>query len=144
MPLEPFDVLYPEVAKVETRVCETPDFAEIGLSTLHFLREFYCTEQDCDCRRVLVQFLPRDGPSHVAASINFGWEKAGYYRKWSRDPDLWRQMAGATLEPFGEQGPKSKLFLKVFNQIIEDRTLVAAFRRHYSMVKAGLDPELLR
>jgi hypothetical protein len=142
MPLEPFDQLYPDVARAEMRVCDTPGFAEIGLSTLHFLREFYCTDSDCDCRRVVVQFLPRDGPFHVAASINFGWEKEKYYRTWSRHTDLWREMAGATLDPLLEQGPKKALFLKAFKQIIEDRTLVAAFRRHYALVKAGLESEL--
>jgi hypothetical protein len=29
----------------------------------------------------------------------------------------------------------------VFNEIIQDRTLVAAFRRHYAQVKASLEPD---
>ena len=137
--LEPFDQLYPAVARAEMRVCESFGLAGLGLSTVHFLREFYCPEPDCDCRRVLVQFLPSDGPSRVAASINFGWEKAKYYRKWSSDPELWREMAGATLEPFAEQGPNGQLFLKIFKKVIEDRTIVASFRRHYALVKRGLE-----
>jgi hypothetical protein len=141
MPLEPLDQICPDIARAEMRICDSPGLAKLGLCDTYFLREFYCTEQDCDCRRVLVQFLARDGPYHVAASVNFGWEKAKYYRKWSRDPELWREMAGATLEPFAEQGPKAELFLNVFNHIIDDRTLVASFRRHYALVKAGLEPQ---
>ena len=106
MPLEPFDQLYPEIARLEMRVCESPGLAELNLHKAYLLREFYCTEPDCDCRRVVVQFVPQDGPLQVAASINFGWERAKYYRKWSSDPELWREMSGATLERFAEQGPK--------------------------------------
>jgi hypothetical protein len=140
MPLEPFDQLCPEIAGAETRICEAPGLLKLGLPRDYFLREFYCTESGCDCRRVLVQFLATEGAPGVAASINFGWEKAKYYRKWGSDPELWREMAGASLERFAEQGPHARRFLPVFNEIIQDRTLVAAFRRHYAQVKASLEP----
>ena len=61
MALEPFDVICPEIARAEMRVCETPGAAHLGLATKYFLREFYCTDAGCDCRRVLVEFLPCDG-----------------------------------------------------------------------------------
>jgi hypothetical protein len=130
----------------EVRVCETPGLASLGLPTKYFLREFYCTETGCDCRRVLVQFLPDDKSGQVAASINYGWEKAKFYKKWSHDPELWREMAGATLEPFAEQGPHADTFLLIFNKIIADHAIVADFRRHYKLVKAATDipPALLR
>ncbi len=139
MPLEPFDLICHDVAMAEMRVCETPGLASLGLPTRHLLREFYCTESGCDCRRVLVQFMPDGQWPQVAASVNYGWEKAKFYKKWSSDPELWREMAGATLEPFAEQGPHADKFLLIFKQIIEDRTLVAAFRRHYQLVKEITD-----
>jgi hypothetical protein len=139
MPLEPFDLICHDVAMAEVRVCETPGLASLGLPTKYFLREYYCTESGCDCRRVLVQFLPDDNLGHVAASINYGWEKAKFYKRWSSDPELWREMAGATLERWGEQGPHADKFLLIFKKIIEDRTLVAAFRRHYELVKEVTD-----
>jgi len=139
MPLEPFDLICHDVAMAEVRVCETPDLASLGLPTKNFLREFYCTDSGCDCRRVLVQFRPAGQVPQVAASINYGWEKAGFYKKWSSDPDLWREMAGATLERWAEQGPHADKFLLIFKQIIEDRTVVAAFRRHYRLVKEITD-----
>ncbi|MBU6402286.1 MAG: hypothetical protein KGS61_18360 [Verrucomicrobia bacterium] len=141
MPLEPFDQICPAIACAELRVCTVP-IPELGVPTGdYFLREFYCTEPGCDCRRVLIQFLPKDGPAQPAATINFGWEKAKYYRKWSSDPDLWREMAGATLERFAEQGPHKANFLVIFKHIIQDRTLVAAFRRHYRLVKDLIEGE---
>jgi hypothetical protein len=77
---------------------------------------------------------------HEAATINFGWERAKYYRKWSSDPELWREIAGATLEPLAEQGPEAKRFLAIFKHIIQDRMLVALFRRHYAQVKDAVRP----
>ena len=139
MPLEPFDLVCHDVAMAEVRVCETPGLASLGLPTKHFLREFYCTESGCDCRRVLVQFMPAGQLPQVAASINYGWEKAGFYKKWSSDPDLWREMAGAKLERWAEQGPHADKFLLIFKHIIKDRTVVAAFRRHYRLVKEITD-----
>ncbi len=135
MPLEPFDVLCHETALAEMRVCEAPGLASLGLPTRYFLREWYCTESGCDCRRVLVQFMPDGDLGQPAASINYGWEKAKFYRKWSHDPDLWREMAGATLERWAEQGPHADKFLLIFKKMVEDHTIVAAFREHYKLVK---------
>jgi hypothetical protein len=140
MPLEPFDQICPEIARAEMRVCTVPTSGLGVPAGEYFLREFYCNESGCDCRRVMVQFLPTDGSVHVAASINFGWEKAKYYRKWSSDPELWREMSGAILEPLAEQGPHKRRFLLIFNHLIKDRTLVAVFRRHYAQAKAALKP----
>ncbi len=140
MPLEPFDLICHDTAMAELRVCEAPGFAALGLPTEYFLREYYCTDAGCDCRRVLVQFMPVDKSAQNAASINYGWEKAKFYKKWSSDPDLWREMAGATLEPFADQGPHADKFLLLFEKIIEDRRIVASFRRHYTLVKEITDP----
>ena len=139
MPLEPFDVICHDVARAEMRVCEVPGSASSRLGGKYFLREFYCTEPGCDCRRVLVQFMKDTEPGRVAASINYGWGRAKFYKKWSRDPVLWREMAGATLEPLAEQGPHANELLKIFSRIIQDRQLVAAFRRHYALVKKIID-----
>jgi hypothetical protein len=140
MPLQPFDLICPETAAKELRICTVPT-SEAGVPAGdYFLREFYCNEHGCDCRRVLVQFIPKQKEWEVAASINFGWERPRFYRKWSSDPDLWREMAGATLEPFAEQGPHSLHFLAMFEHISRDPALVAVFRRHYLLVKQTLEP----
>ena len=141
MPMEPFDELHRVIALSEMRVCEAPHLLERALPTKYFLREWYCTEPDCDCRRVLVQFLGDAPDAGIAASINFGWEKPSYYKTWSSFPDLWQEMAGATLEPFAEQGPDAELFLLIFQtKIMSDPEIVAAFRRHYQLVKDNLKP----
>ncbi len=135
MPLEPFDVICHDTALAEMRVCEAPGLASLDLPTKYFLREWYCTESGCDCRRVLVQFMPDAAMAPIGASINYGWEKAKFYKKWSHVPGLWREMAGATLERWAEQGPHADKFLLIFKKIIEDHNIVATFRRHYRLVK---------
>ena len=139
MPLKPFDLICHDIAMAETRLCKAPGFASLGLPTEYFLREFYCTESGCDCRRVLVQFMPDGQLPQVAASINYGWEKAKFYKKWCCDPELGREMAGATLEPFAEQGPHADKFLLIFQELAKDHALVAVFRRHYQLVKKATD-----
>ncbi len=61
-----------DAAMAEMRVCETPGLASLRLPTRYFLREWYCTESGCDCRRMLVQFMPDDSGGQIAASINYG------------------------------------------------------------------------
>ena len=139
MPFEPFDLICHDIAMAGARLCGAPGLASLGLPTEYFLREFYCTESGCDCRRVLVQFMPDGQLPQVAASINYGWEKAKFYKKWCCDPELGREMAGATLEPFAEQGPHADKFLLIFQELVKDHALVAAFRRHYQLVKKATD-----
>jgi hypothetical protein len=141
MGLVPFDQIYPDVARAEARVCRLP-VAGAGEPAGDFLlREFYCVEPGCDCRRVLVMFMPHGKPDRVAAAtINFGWELPRYYREWSSDPELWREMAGATLERWAKQGPHAKRFLLVFMKLVQDKTLVALFQKHYQLVKEKIEP----
>jgi hypothetical protein len=140
MPLEPFDIICPAVANQEqASVTVTAQTFGVPLGR-HGLREYYCTELDCDCRRVLVHFFrPEHGlQSPVLAAINFGWEAPRYYRKWSRSPDLWREMAGATLEAFSEQGPDAESFLALFKNTAKQPGFVAGFKRHYALLKIML------
>jgi len=73
MPLEPFDIICHDIAMNEVRVCETPGLASLGLPTAYFLREFYCTESGCDCRRVLVQVVPDIPPAPPGKAGDLLW-----------------------------------------------------------------------
>ena len=137
MPLEAFDQICPDVAGAEQLSCvvSTPTF-RVPLGP-YVMREFYCTELKCDCRRVLVQFFRSDNGlrPRVLAAVNFGWEPPAYYRKWSKVPGMWREMAGATLERLSEQGPDAKSFLALFKNSAQQPAFVDGFRRHYALVK---------
>ena len=139
MPLEAFDWVCPDIARAETQVCTVPAPGLPGVPPGNYvLREFYCTEPECDCRRLLVQFLPLRGRTKIAASINYGWEKPSFYEGWSGDARMSREMARATLEPLAEQGPHARPFLQLFEQAIKNPAVVERFRGHYRMVKAAL------
>jgi hypothetical protein len=143
MALEAFDHMFRDVARAEARVVKVPT-ETLGVPPgKYLLREYYCNLADCDCRRVVVAMVDfGDDSKGTVATINFGWEKAGYYRKWSDEPELWRKMAGASLEPDTEQGPHARRFLEIFKHLVKDHTLVAVFRRHYRMVKERAELEI--
>lgn len=68
----PFDVRFPKLAAVECRtICpfNNPQRPE----GTFILREFYCTEPDCDCRRVLLQVHWTER-REVSATINCAFE----------------------------------------------------------------------
>jgi hypothetical protein len=135
--MQAFDQVCPEIAEREARLCDVTS-SETGVPVgTYIFREFYCTDSGCDCRRVLVEFHPWPLPRPIKslASINYGWEKPAYYRKWSSVPDMWREMSGPTLERFANQGPLAEQFLGVFKNVIKDDELVAYFQRHYRAVK---------
>jgi hypothetical protein len=136
MSLESFDHIFRDVARAEARICQVPT-GKLGVPHgKYLLREYYCNLAACDCRRVVVQWLDFEDDSNGAvATVNYGWERAGYYRKWSRDAERWRKMAGVSLEPETVQGPYARGFLELFNRLVKDHKLVAVFRRHYRMVK---------
>jgi hypothetical protein len=136
MSLEAFDHIFRDVARAEARIVDVPH-DKLGVPRgKYLLREYYCNLPDCDCRRVVVALIEFGKDSgDTVATINFGWERAGYYRKWSPEPDLWRNMVGASLERDTEQGPHARRFLELFKHLVKDHLLVAVFRRHYRMVK---------
>jgi len=141
MPLEAFDAICPEIARQEQACCVVATLTFGVPPGRYVLREFYCTEFDCDCRRVLIHFFRSDNgrlsPAPLAV-INFGWEKPRYYRKWCRVPDLWREMAGATLEAFANQGPDAEGFLALFQDSARQPAFAGNFQRHYFRVKEML------
>ncbi len=135
---EPFDVICPDIALLEQLV-ELYRFRSVfGIPAwpLRAAREFYCTEPVVIVMRS-VQFFRSDNElePQVLASVNFGWERPRFYRKWSSDPELWREMAGPTLERFSEQGPDAESFLALFKDSAKQPAFVDGFRRHYALVK---------
>jgi hypothetical protein len=114
--------------------------------------ESYCADRGCDCRRVLVAVFDVERRKQVA-TINHGFEP----------PKPPHEDEGQTfLDPLNPQSPWSKLFLEIFQRMIEDPDDDFGPRlvRHYDLWKSavndplhpgqaalrqgGGDPELLR
>lgn len=107
------------------------------LDTGEVLRaEFYCPEVGCDCRRVVISVVAEPG-DNVVATLNYGWERASFYRRWSPGDPLAAQMAGVFLEPSGRQSKHAEFFLRFFcDFVLPDPRFKARLRRHYRLFKA--------
>jgi hypothetical protein len=98
--------------------------------------EFYCDEDDCDCRRVILQVHREDIPEKVWATINYGWESAEYYRNWLGGGELARGLASVCLEPFGSQSEFAEELLDYFvKYLLTNEAYVSRLKRHYTELK---------
>jgi ribulose-5-phosphate 4-epimerase/fuculose-1-phosphate aldolase len=69
-----FDRIFHDVAKNESRALQVFDRPEVPTG-MYVLREFYCNEPDCDCRRVILHVHSVEA-KRVVASINYAFEPA--------------------------------------------------------------------
>lgn len=144
----PFHLLFPDLAARETRCVhvgrsEDPDTeARLPADEYAFL-EFYCTEPDCDCRRVFFQVVRKGEPERVLASIEYGWEKESFYRNQRGDESEARQTVRGRLDPISEQSEFAEGFLAIFRQMVVDVPFNLRLRRHYRMFReeAARHPE---
>lgn len=77
----PFFEEFPEVAKEETRHINVLNEDGKLPKGRYLLIELFCTDPECDCRRVFlnVRHVERE---QLMAVIAYGWEDQQYYREW--------------------------------------------------------------
>jgi hypothetical protein len=122
----PFDAVFPEVAERETRAFLVHDRDDLPLGT-YLLREFYCHDPECDCRRVLLQVHHAEG-NRIAASINYGFEQAK--PPFDDEPQI-------MLDPLNPQSKHADALLGMFEEVIaNDRAYRDRLVRHYTIWKA--------
>jgi hypothetical protein len=134
----PFYSRLPELASRETRgVIIPPD--QFGVPAGHYaFVEFYCEEEDCDCRRVLLQVWKGDRPGVVLATINYGWESLAFYEKWTGRRDDARDIVGACLDPLNLQGEHADVFLGILRDFVrDDPAWPRRFAEHYRLFKGA-------
>ncbi len=135
MPMIPFHTLAGKRAFDEMRVIRVTTEETLPPGNYGFM-EFYCDEDDCDCRRVIIQVHREDIPEKVWATINYGWESVEYYRIWSGDAEAAEGMTSACLELFGSQSEFAEELLDHFvKYLLTNETYVARLKRHYSELK---------
>jgi hypothetical protein len=125
----PFDLLFPEEAENECRSI-TPINHE-GLPDRTFiLREFYCTDPSCDCRRVVLAIFDADQAEQVA-TINYAFEPP--------EPP-YEDEGQVFLDPLNPQSSMSEALLDLFEEMIaNDENYRARLVRHYEMWKRVVD-----
>lgn len=75
MTMAPFDELFPALARSESRTIKVMQHDQL-IPGSYLLREAYCVEPGCDCRRVLLQVWYGERPRQVA-TLNYAFEPPG-------------------------------------------------------------------
>jgi hypothetical protein len=135
--MTPFHTRFGELAARETRcIHQILPGGPLPVGQYGFV-EFYCEEDNCDCRRVLIQVTTPQSPQTALASINYGWESAEFYTRWMHgDEQAGRDIAGAMLDPLQPQSQYADHLLDVFQTIVRtDPAYVARLARHYELFK---------
>jgi hypothetical protein len=135
MAMIPFVQVCPARAVAETRTITVHRGADLPVGQYGFI-EHYCDELDCDCRRVLIVVWTPATADRVWATINYGWERVEFYRKW--DPDSEEDLKGPFLDPLGAQSPYAEMLLDSFREMIKDEAYVARLKRHYGVFREAL------
>jgi hypothetical protein len=136
--LVPFIRRFPELGGRETRVATFMEGGEIPGGKYNFV-EYYCDDEACDCRRVIIKVILDSPEPEIIASINYGWEEPEFYATWMGSEGEEDEMSGAILEPLLPQSRHSRFFLRFFGEmILRDPAYVERLKRHYAMFKAAL------
>lgn len=130
----PFYERFPEIARRETKIITISSDNSKVPAGKYWLAESFCTDDKCDCRKVMINVIPVNKPK-VLATVGFGWESIKYYEKWMYgDIEIAKQMAGTYLELGGFQSENSEEFLKIIN-ISLDKDFIDLIKKHYGIWK---------
>jgi hypothetical protein len=121
----PFDTVFPELARDETRSWHI--LHQPGLpSGTYVLREFYCDEPGCDCRRVLLQVHWAE-QRRVVATMSYAFEPP-------RPP--FEKEGQLFLDPLNPQSQYSDALMDMFRKMVrEDVAYRERLIRHYALWK---------
>ena len=137
MTMMPFYLVNRELAVNETRVITlTAPILQNRQLVLpvdeYGFTELYCTENGCDCRRVMINVFSRHAEAHVA-TISHGFEP----------PDDKDDYFGQTfLDPLNRQSSYSTALLDLFVSLLKsDESYRQRLERHYQIFKEAIaDP----
>lgn len=140
MPYAPFCKYFPKIAEDETRTIVVTVDSELPKGN-YSLIEMYCDEENCDCRRVMLNVISgSQGTTH--AVIAYGWETRAFYEKWMGDNDKLSidAMMGPTLNLGSPETKLAPILLNLVSDMLKtDKNYVARLKRHYEMFKESLD-----
>lgn len=131
-----FYAAFQDIARAETRTVtlleprgQPDELAYLPANEYGFV-ELYCDERGCDCRRVMINVMGRNGTDHVA-TINHAFERP------SRGDVVEEQ---TFLDPLNPQGPYAAGAMALFETVVlADPAYRARLERHYAMFKRVVD-----
>jgi len=148
MPYEMMYNLFPELAVKETRTITVIGKNNLALPEGEYgLLEMYCNDEDCDCRRVVLNVIFRDTNDSLAY-VCYGWEQLSFYAKWyygeevklsdldKTEKDDLRAFKGPCLNIGSPQSNLAQSILHlVIEQVLSDKDYVDRLKRHYKMFR---------
>lgn len=134
---------FPELAEQETRVIrvlEPSPFPGVPAGE-YALLELFCTDEDCDCRRVMWMVTSEREKSTVAV-VAYGWGNAAFYREWlgRDDPEIIREMQGPVLNMASSQSSYAPSILNMLTRVIvPDKSYIHRVKRHYALFRNRIE-----
>ena len=134
MQFNPFFDEFPELITSEFRNIFIENDPIIPAGNYAF-NEFYCTDLNCDCQKVIIHIITENS-SKVWAIINYGWQSEKFYKKWfGKSQLLYMPMSGAHADPFPND-LTAKALTKVFESMIQyDKAYSKRLESHYWQFK---------
>ncbi len=129
-----FHEKFPAIAEKETRSITIINNPELPSDT-YVLLESYCSDADCDCRRVFLSVLS-EKRSKILAVIAFGWEKKAFYAKWlgGGDPQSIKEIQGPALNLASPQSEYASSLLKLVSSVVlKDSKYITRLKDHYKI-----------
>jgi hypothetical protein len=142
MEYAPFYTLFPELGKRETRSATVLKHTLLPADE-YGLIEMFCTDPNCDCRRVMFSIYGRNHPEELLAVVAYGWESAQFYADWygDDDPKIIRAMQGPELNVGSPQTSLAPALLELVREILQDETYVDRIKQHYRIFKEAINAQ---
>ena len=140
--IKAFHEMFPEIGKSETRSVilqsRDPQWQGQGSSLQageYAFFEMYCSDPDCDCRRVVLQVASEHGPEALAW-IGWSWESRAYFRNRGLTEEEIDVAKGPALEEISPRTEQAEELIGLASEsLLRDRRYVKQLKRHYAMFK---------
>ncbi|MEK7066462.1 MAG: hypothetical protein AAB965_02755 [Patescibacteria group bacterium] len=131
----PFSSLISEDVALKTRKVSLLQNM-FGLSKgSYLLVENYCVDEDCDCRKVMINVVDMD-KNIILGTIGFGWELPKYYIEWMYgDEKAGKALAGAYIELGGIQNGLENECLELVKNSLHDSNYIELIKGRYKIFK---------
>ncbi len=138
-----FHEICPEIGLRETRTVALTPNSDLGLPADNYaFLEMYCSDADCDCRRVYFQVIAESDPGVVLAVISWGWEPLAFYRRWGNFPKTAKDakgMKGPALALMNRQSDLAPALLELAeNVLLLSPEYVERIKRHYTLFRGKI------
>ena len=137
MTFAPFYQLFPEIAAEETK--SITFFGDNGEEDIYYLADAYCTDPECDCRRVFFYVLQEGSPNPLTV-VTWGWESRAFYRRWfpSADDEMLNDLVGPSFNYGSPRFLGDERIFDAVKSLVKTIGYKSRIKRHYALYKEKL------